>query len=94
MTTTLLLDPAVELHACLDRVGSVDADQLGPDEQAALLHSLARAEARLAALKLQVLAAADRSRTALRSGAASTGQWAARLVNADQAAAHRQVGLA
>lgn len=89
-----ILDPAGELHACLDRIAAVDPDALGPQAQADLLQALTRAEARVAAKKLQVLAAADRSRTARRVGAASTGQWAARLANADQAAAHRQVDLA
>lgn len=94
--TSALLDtsPAAELHACLDRIASVDPDSLGPQEQADLLQALTRGEARLAAKKLQVLAAADRSRTARHVGAASTGQWAARLANADQATAHRQVALA
>jgi len=94
--TSALLDssPAAELHACLDRIAGVDPDSLGPQEQADLLQALTRGEARLAAKKLQVLAAADRSRTARRVGAASTGQWAARLANADQATVHRQVALA
>jgi hypothetical protein len=94
MTSSLLDSPAAELHACLDRIASVDPDVLGPQAQADLLQALTRAEARLAAKKLQVLAAADRSRAAQRTGAASTSQWAARLANVDQAAAHRQVGLA
>lgn len=94
MTTALLLDPAADLHACLDRVATFDPGRLSGQDQADLLQSLTRAEARLAAMKLQVLAAADRSRAAAGSGAASTGQWAARLANTDQATAHRQVGLA
>ncbi len=89
-----IADPAAELHACLDRVSAVDTARLGVDGQAELLRALTRAEARLAALKLQLLAAAERSKTALRCGAASTGQWAASLANTDQAVAHRQVGLA
>ncbi len=95
-STSALLDasPATELHACLDRVTGLDVDRLDCAEQTELLRSLARAEARIAALRLRVLAAADRSQTALRSGAASTGQWAARLANADHAAAQREVGLA
>jgi hypothetical protein len=62
--------------------------------QAALLRSLTRAEARIAALRLRVIAAADRARTAASSGAANTGQWAAKVANTDPAVAQRQVGLA
>lgn len=90
----MLLDPAAELHACLDRCAARVSGVLGPEDQAELLKSLTRAEARLAAWKLQVIATADRSRTALRSGAATTGQWAAHLVNTDQVFAQRQVRLA
>jgi hypothetical protein len=92
--TVLTADVVADLHACLDRVALVDAEALDADGQAELLRSMTRAEARMAAYKLGVLAVAERTRTALRSGAASTGQWAARVANADQAAAHRQVGLA
>jgi hypothetical protein len=45
-------------------------------------------------LELELLAAAERSHTARRAGAASTGQWAAQLVHADGGEAQRQVGLA
>jgi hypothetical protein len=55
---------------------------------------LSRAESPLAGLKLELLAAAERSHTARRAGAASTGQWAAQLVHADGGEAQRQVGLA
>ncbi|MCX6397114.1 MAG: DUF222 domain-containing protein [Propionibacteriales bacterium] len=90
----LTADPAAELHACLDRVMDLPVDRLGPSGQGQLLRELTRAEARIAALRLRVLAEADRSRTAFQAGAASTGQWAAGLVNADQARAHHDVGLA
>jgi hypothetical protein len=92
--TATVLDPATELHACLDRVSTFDADRLSATGQAELLHSLTRAEARLVALKLHVLSAAERSQTAAQYGAATTGQWAARVANTDQGAAQRQVGLA
>ncbi|RNL65022.1 HNH endonuclease [Nocardioides marmoriginsengisoli] len=95
MTSTLVhLDPAAELHACLDRVDAVDVEALDHEGTADLLRALTRAEARVAAKKLQLLACAERRRTASRSGAASTGQWAARLANADQVVAQRQVSLA
>lgn len=94
LLTDRTCDPVGELHACLDRIAGVDPDGLGPQEQADLLQALTRAEARVAAKKLQVLAAADRSRAARSTGAASTGQWAARLANSDPATAHRHVALA
>jgi hypothetical protein len=86
--------PVDELHACLDRLRSVEPGRLTSDEQARLLLELSRAESRLAGLKLELLAAAERSHTARRAGAASTGQWAAQLVHADGGEAQRQVGLA
>jgi len=91
--TTATLAPVAELDLCLDRVAAIDPDRLGADGQAELLQALCRAEARVASAKFRVLAAADRSRAGARSGAASTGQWAARLANADQATAHREIGL-
>jgi hypothetical protein len=86
--------PTDELHACLDRLGSVDVRALSAEEQGALFRELARAESRVASLKLKVLAAAEKCRTARRDGAASTAQWAARLSCADGGDTQRQVGLA
>ncbi|MDX6360278.1 MAG: hypothetical protein QOH37_3332 [Nocardioidaceae bacterium] len=86
--------PTEELHACLDRIGSVEPGRLSGDEQARLLRELSRAECRLAGLKLELLAAAEKTHTARRAGAASTGQWVAKLVRADGGEAQRQVGLA
>lgn len=86
--------PAAELHACLDRILGVNVDMLDGDLQADLVRSLARAETRIASLRLRVLAAADRSKTAWQTGAASTGQWAAKLTHTDQANAQRDVTLA
>jgi hypothetical protein len=87
-------DPAGELHGVLDRLGAADFTGWDAGAQEQLLGSLARAEARVSALRLRLLQAAEHSRAAARSGAASTGQWAARVVNGDQATAQRQVGLA
>ena len=55
---------------------------------------LTRAESRVAGLKLKVLAAAEKANTAHQTGAASTGQWAARLSHSDGGHAQRQVELA
>jgi hypothetical protein len=83
-----------ELADGLARMGDLDVSALGADEQARLLRALARAESRLAGVRLRLLAAADRAHTAQRSGASSTGHWAASLTRADAATAHREVGLA
>ncbi len=91
---TVALDPGEDLHACLDRVTVFEVESLDAQGHADLLLSLTRAEARLAAEKLKVIASADRVRAAAQTGAASTGQWAARVSNTDQATAQRQVELA
>jgi len=87
-------DPAAGLHTSIDELAARDFDALGAEQQAKLLGSLVRAEARIAALRLRSLASADRAKAAARSGAASTGQWAARIARADQVDVQRQVGLA
>ncbi|WP_151083971.1 HNH endonuclease signature motif containing protein [Nocardioides cynanchi] len=86
--------PTAELHACLDRLATIEPSRLGDEEQARLLLELSRAESRLAGLRLALLAVAEKAQTARRAGAASTGQWAARLVHADGGDTQRQVGLA
>lgn len=87
-------DPSAGLHACLDDLVGLDVDRLDGAGQAALLRGLGRAEARIAALRSRLLARAERSSTAARAGAASTGQWAAKVANADAVVAQRQVALA
>ncbi|MFL6060732.1 MAG: hypothetical protein ACJ72E_05845 [Marmoricola sp.] len=82
------------LHACLDGLLRAGVAELDGTAQAAVLESVVRAESRLAAFRLELLAAADRSGTAERAGAASTGQWAARIGRTDQAETQRQVALA
>ena len=94
LTATDLGSSVDELVACLARLCTADVPELAGDEQAHLLRVLARAESSLAAVRLRVLAAADRGRTAQRAGAASTGQWAATLTQTDAAVTHREVGLA
>ncbi len=87
-------DPVAELHAFLDRLQSYDIASLDAAGHGAFVRQVARAEARLVGLRLRALASADRSHVASLSGAASTGQWAARLSNADHAEAQGQVRLA
>lgn len=94
LSGTTLSSPVDELHACLDRLGAVEATSLTGVEQAALVRELSRAETRVSGLRLKVLAAAEKARTAHRAGAASTGRWAAKLSRDDGAEAQRQVVLA
>jgi len=87
-------DPFADLEACLDRIEAYELereDEAGHDR---FLRAVARGQSRLAAQHLRGLASADRSHVAALSGAASTGQWAARLVNADPVEAQGQVRLA
>ena len=79
--TTRALDPAVELSACLDRVAALDVDILDAAGQAALLQAVTSAEARLSAVRLRVLAAAERSHAA--AGAISA-EHAAAIVRTDR----------
>jgi len=92
--TPRLADPSAGLHASLDVLDDVELERLDRAGQAQLLRSLTRAEARIAAIRMRVLSRAERDATAAASGAASTGQWVAQMVNADPAVAHRQVQLA
>lgn len=86
-------DPVARLHADLDELANVDADRLDAAGKASMLASMARAEAKFAAIKLGLLAAAERSHVAASAGLANTGQWAARATNADPVAVHRHVQL-
>lgn len=82
------------VDAWLDELGARDTKNLSADEQAELVRELQRVERRVAAARLQVLAAAERARTAHRAGAASTAAWAATLTQADPQTSHRDVRLA
>ncbi|MCZ4499430.1 MAG: endonuclease [Marmoricola sp.] len=96
MTSLAMLpttDPVSAVHACLDRLARIDVGGWSTHELAVVLASLGRAESRLAALRLRVLAAADRDGAAAETGLANTSQWAARATNADPASAHREVRL-
>ncbi len=86
--------PLARIHAGLDELGRWDLARVSAAGFSELLTEITRAEARLESAKLAVLAAAHRAQAAAASGAASTGQWAARIANTDQAVAHRQVGIA
>jgi len=94
MLTSPAMPPVERLLACVDELAGVDATRLSGADQAELLRAVGRAEAKLAAVRLQVLAAAEQNRMGRAVGAADTGQWAASVARLDQAATHRQVGLA
>lgn len=79
LSTTSPQHPVVacveEVRGALDRVAGANPVFLSSEQKAAVLVELARQEARLAALKLKVLAAADD--VALDAGARSAGAWLA-----------------
>ncbi|HET6154437.1 MAG TPA: DUF222 domain-containing protein [Marmoricola sp.] len=96
--TDRISDPAAGLAAallgCLEKLGRLDVGALDAAAKADLLTFYGRAEARLAALRLDLLAAAENAQVAKATGAATTVQWAANIANADHAEASRQVALA
>jgi Domain of unknown function (DUF222) len=85
---------AGRLHAVLDTLVEVPAWSMTRGEQRYALTELARAEGRLAELRLRVLAAADRSDLAADTAATSTGAWLAQATRQTRAAAHADVLLA
>ncbi|QWZ09469.1 HNH endonuclease [Nocardioides panacis] len=82
------------LHRVLDGLAEAPAWSMTPDEQRTVVVGLARAEARLAELRLRVLAAADRNDVAADSAATSTGAWLAQVTRRSRGAAHAEVALA
>jgi hypothetical protein len=94
MSPVPIPSPTASLLASLEVLGELDMAALSGGEQADLLRELGRAEAKMCAVKMRLLSAAAKSGAARACGAADAGQWAARLTNADQAVAHRQLGLA
>src|SRR5690349_9511017 len=94
LQTPTLTPTANAVLSGLDALAGVAASALTGAEQADLLRVLARIESQVCAIKMTVLAAAEKKNTAAASGAASTGQWAAKVGNADQRSAHRDAGLA
>ena len=85
---------AGRLHAVLDTLAEVPAWSMTRGEQRYALTELARAEGRLAELRLRVLAAADRSDLAADTAATSTTAWLAQATRQTRAAAHADVQLA
>jgi len=94
MTLPLPTAAIERLSACVEELAGVDATGLSGSDQAEPLKEVRRAETRLAAVRLAVLAAADQAQTARACGAADTGQWAAAVGRLDPVEGHRQVDLA
>jgi hypothetical protein len=91
------------LHAVLDSLADVLAEPSelspGPSSEPAsslscALSEVARAEARLASLKLTLVAAADASNVAVEDGSTDTAAWAAKAVGGNRARAWGPVWLA
>lgn len=87
---------AGRVHEVLDEVtaGGVVVSTLSPAETAEALTEIDRAERRLAALKLELMAHGDRVDVAAEDGATSTGAWLAHRTCTVRGTAHRLVRLA
>ena len=85
---------STRVHQVLDGLVGSPAWSMTPAEQRAALVDLTRAEARMAELRLRVLAAGDRNDIAAASAATSTGAWLAQHTRQTRGTAHAQVKLA
>jgi hypothetical protein len=90
MSVTQLRTPVVTGHVAvaveqIEAAASVPVGSLEREELPVALAGLARLESMVAALKLQVLAEADRRRVAEESAATGTPAWAAKLTGTRQA---------
>ncbi len=94
MLTPTMPVPAARLLSALDALAEVDASTLTGQEQAEMLRAVGRAEAKLFAIKTRLLSAVDKAGTPRASGAADTGQWAAKLTNSDEVMTRRAVAVA
>jgi hypothetical protein len=82
------------LAGALDRLGPVAAWSMTPEEQRRTLVALEHQQARLAELRLRVLAAADRNQVGAESGATSTPAWLAHATATTRLACFRDLHLA
>jgi hypothetical protein len=85
------------VHTALDRVPTVDPQRppaAGPGQAARAIREVDRAIARLQALRLALVAAADRDQVARDAGLSGTGAWLAAHTRAGGAAASADVRLA
>ena len=86
MLTSTIPSSSDSLLASLDALVEDDFTRLTETGHAELLRVVSRAESKLCAVKMKLLAVVDKMGTASACGAAGTGQWAAKVVNGDQAA--------
>src|SRR3712207_3372576 len=85
----------VELHHVLDRLGGVDfGGECGAADLGAALAEVARAEARLAAVKLTLVAAAEAAQVRVHHGSSDTAAWAATAVGGNRPRSWGAVWLA
>ena len=84
----------VELDTTLDRMLAGAGTLLASGEHAAAVRSLERVARRLEAVRLKVLAAADRAGAAQDAGFCGTEAWTARQTNTSRTTAAREVHLA
>ncbi len=89
-----VLAGVVELDTTLDRMLAGAGSPLASGEHAAAVRSLERVARRLEAVRLRVLAAADKAGTAQDAGFSGTEAWTARQTNTTRATAAREVHLA
>jgi hypothetical protein len=89
-----VLEAASAAKWVLDDIGEADLSGLTGEQLRAAISAWHQVAARVDSLELRLLAAADAAGMARAAGAASTGAWAARLVNEDSADAHRRAKLA
>src|SRR5919199_332670 len=85
---------SARLHAVLDSVADAPVWSMSPAEVRTVLEELAVAEARIAGLRLKVLAAGDEADIAAESGATSTAAWVAHTTRQPRAQAHADLRLA
>ncbi len=83
-----------EIDHALDRMLGGAGSPLPSGEYAAAVHALERIARRLEAVKLKVLAAADRAGTAKSAGFTGTDAWTAKHTNTSRTTAAREVHLA
>src|SRR3712207_5867021 len=82
------------LHAALDSLAGAADEAAGPADLGWVLSEVARAEARLASVKLMLVAAAEASGAARDDGSSDTAAWAARAVGGNRPRSWGPVWLA
>ena len=89
-----VLSGVAEVHTMLDRMHAGATRGLASGEHARVVAELDRAARRIEALKLKVIAAADKAGTATDAGFTNTDAWVAKTTTVSRSDAARQVALA